>query len=111
MYSLRRSFATLLKTNELASLKSQLPNWSVSENKSIHKRFVFKDFKNAWEFMGLVAKVADQHDHHPEWKNVYNTVDVTLTTHSAGGITENDVWLAKFMDMSEGLVKFEHDDE
>lgn len=107
MYSLARSSGTLLKSKDLVVLKSQLSTWSISENKLLHKKFLFKDFKNAWEFMGLVAKVADQYNHHPEWKNICNMVDVTLTTPSAGGITEKDVWLAKFMDMSEGVVKID----
>lgn len=105
-----RLFSSLLSTSEYSVAKSALPTWTFAENKSVRKLFTFKDFKEAWEFMELVAKVAEQHDHHPEWSNVYNRVDVTLTTHSAGGLTSNDVWLAKFMDKAETLVKHEHEE-
>ena len=110
MKAISRTFAELLNKTQLASLKSSLPTWEIKESKLISKRFTFRDFKGAWEFMGLVAKVADQHDHHPEWKNVYNKVDGELTTHSAGGLTTNDVWLAKFMDNAENLIKSEHEE-
>ena len=58
----------------------------------------FKDFKEAWAFMTQVALFAEQHDHHPEWFNVYNRVEITLTTHDAGGLSERDVAMADFID-------------
>ncbi|CAG9329620.1 unnamed protein product [Blepharisma stoltei] len=106
-----RRFASLLTKDQLAGLNSALPSWSIVKDRpAIQKRFNFKDFNDAWEFMRLVAKVADQQDHHPEWFNVYGRVDVTLSTHDAGGITEKDVWLAQFMDKAESLIKHEHNE-
>jgi 4a-hydroxytetrahydrobiopterin dehydratase len=76
-----------------------LPGWSeVAGRDAIAKRFVFKDFNAAFGWMARVALVAEKMDHHPEWANVYRTVDVTLSTHDAGGLTELDVRLAKAMD-------------
>ena len=66
---------------------------------AISKRYKFADFNAAFGFMTRVALVAEKMDHHPEWANVYNRVDVTLTTHDAGGLTELDVKLAQKMDM------------
>lgn len=105
-----RLHSTLLNTTECSLAKSTLPTWNFVENKSVQKHFTFKDFKEAWEFMKLTAKVAEQHDHHPEWTNVFKRVEVRLTTHSAGGLTLKDVWLAKFMDQAESIVKHEHDE-
>jgi len=64
----------------------------------ITKVFKFEDFAAAFGFMTRIAIIADKMDHHPEWYNVYNRVDVTLTTHDAGGVTEKDVTLAKAME-------------
>jgi len=76
-----------------------LPEWTeVAGRDAIQRTYTFKDFKDAWGFMSKVAKVADEMDHHPEWYNVYNKVDVTLSTHDAGGLTELDVTLARKMD-------------
>lgn len=66
--------------------------------KAIHKSYAFKDFNQAFGFMTRVALLAEQMNHHPEWFNVYNRIDVVLTTHDAGGVTEKDVKLATFMD-------------
>jgi 4a-hydroxytetrahydrobiopterin dehydratase len=65
---------------------------------AVFRSFRFADFKTAWAFMSGVALKAEQMDHHPEWSNVYNTVEVTLTTHDAGGVTEKDRELATHMD-------------
>ena len=73
-----------------------LDGWTGGDD-FITKVFRFGDFNEAWGFMSRVALHADKHDHHPEWFNVYNRVDVTLTTHDAGGVTEKDVKLAEFM--------------
>ena len=82
-----------------AALK-QLSGWSKVEGgrDAIQKTFKFKDFNEAFGFMTRVALMADKLDHHPEWSNVYNRVDVTLTTHDADGVTELDVQMAAFMD-------------
>ena len=78
-----------------------LNGWSVVEGRdAIRKVFKFSDFKSAWGFMSTCALKAEQMDHHPEWFNVYSTVDVTLATHDANGVTALDVELAKFMDQA-----------
>jgi 4a-hydroxytetrahydrobiopterin dehydratase len=78
--------------------------WGAVEGRdAIRKVFVFADFNAAFGFMTRAALVAEKHDHHPEWFNVYRTVDVTLSTHDAGGLSELDVMLAKEMDrLAEG---------
>ncbi len=69
---------------------------------AISRKFVFKDFNEAFGFMTRAALVAEKMDHHPEWFNVYKTVEVTLSTHDAGGLTELDVKLAQAMDKIAG---------
>lgn len=81
----------------------ELKGWSRAEGRNaITKNFKFMDFKQAFAFMTRVALKAEQMDHHPEWFNVYSKVDVTLATHDAGGVTEKDIELAKFMDEAAG---------
>ena len=76
-----------------------LSGWAAVQGRdAIAKRFAFKDFNRAFAFMTRVALLAEKMDHHPEWFNVYKTVEVTLSTHDAGGLTDNDIALAKFMD-------------
>ena len=76
-----------------------LRGWSeVAGREAIAKTFTFKDFNEAFGFMSRVALVAEKNDHHPEWRNVYKTVDVVLATHDAGGVTALDIALAKMMD-------------
>lgn len=65
---------------------------------AIEKKFKFKDFNEAFDFMERVALMAEKMDHHPEWYNVYNRVDITLSTHDAGGVSERDIKLAQFID-------------
>jgi 4a-hydroxytetrahydrobiopterin dehydratase len=80
------------------SALSELPGWSeVKGREAITKTFVFKDFNEAFGFMSRAALVAEKHDHHPEWRNVYKTVEVVLATHDAGGVTRKDVELATAM--------------
>jgi 4a-hydroxytetrahydrobiopterin dehydratase len=77
----------------------RLKDWTeVSGRDAISRKFVFKDFNEAFGFMTRVALVAEKMDHHPEWSNVYKTVEVTLSTHDAGGLTERDLKLAEAMD-------------
>jgi 4a-hydroxytetrahydrobiopterin dehydratase len=77
---------------------AKLPGWSdVAGRDAIAKKFVFRDFNQAFGFMTKVALVADKMDHHPEWFNVYKTVEVTLSTHDAAGVTELDIKLAEAM--------------
>jgi 4a-hydroxytetrahydrobiopterin dehydratase len=84
------------------ALKS-LSGWAEAEARdAITKEFTFKDFNAAFAFMTRVALMAEKMDHHPEWFNVYNKVTVTLATHTANGVTELDVKLARFMERAAG---------
>ena len=65
-----------------------------NDGKALHRQFVFKNFSEAWAFMSRVALLAEARDHHPNWSNVWNKVEITLTTHDAGGLTEKDLSLA-----------------
>lgn len=71
-----------------------LSGWE-SRDQTLFKSFKFKNFSAAWAFMSRVALLAEKMDHHPDWTNVYNRVDITLTTHDAGGVTENDTKMAQ----------------
>ena len=82
---------------------ARLKGWrEVAGRDAITSKFVFKDFNEAFGFMARAALVAEKLDHHPEWSNVYKTVDVTLSTHDAGGLTELDIKLAEVMDKLAG---------
>jgi len=85
------------------SALARLNGWSeVAGRDAITKKFAFKDFNQAFGFMTRAALVAEKMDHHPEWFNVYKTVEVTLSTHDAGGLTELDAKLAEAMDKIAG---------
>ena len=76
-----------------------IDDWiEVEDRDAIQKSFLFKDFNEAFSFMARIALMAEKIDHHPEWFNVYNRVDITLSTHDAGGISERDIKLANFID-------------
>ena len=88
-----------LTDSERAELLPALEGWSMVEGRdAIQKRFTFRDFNAAFGFMTRVALLAERMNHHPEWTNVYRTVDVTLSSHDAGGLTQRDVELAQRMD-------------
>ena len=88
-----------LSASARKSALAKLAGWhEVANRDAITKKFVFKDFNQAFGFMARVALVAEKLDHHPEWSNVYKNVEVTLSTHDAGGLTELDVKLAQAMD-------------
>lgn len=74
-----------------------LKDWNYNDN-GIEKKFIFENFSEALSFMVRVGLLAEQMDHHPEWSNVYNKVDIRLSTHSAGGLTDKDLNLAKSID-------------
>lgn len=78
-----------------------IPEWTMIEGRdAITRTYLFKDFNVAFGFMSRVALKAEKMNHHPEWFNVYNKVEVTLSTHDAGGLTELDITLAKFIDQA-----------
>jgi 4a-hydroxytetrahydrobiopterin dehydratase len=77
----------------------ELPGWSEAPGRdAITRKFQFGDFNAAFAFMTRVALLAEKMDHHPEWSNVYNRVEVMLSTHDAGGVTEKDIAMAKAME-------------
>ena len=82
-----------------AALLARFPEWTHEPQRdAITRRFRFDDFAQAFGFMASVAIIAEKMDHHPEWSNVYNRVEVLLTTHDAGGVTELDIKMARFID-------------
>ena len=82
-----------------AGLAADLPEWRLAEGRdAIRRGFRFADFSAAWGFMARVALLAEAQDHHPEWSNVWNRVDILLTTHDAGGLSARDVRLALAID-------------
>ncbi len=84
---------------ERAEALATLPEWSLrADGLAIERRFRFSDFSEAFAFMSRVALLAEKHDHHPEWSNVYNRVAITLTTHDAGGLSARDVGMARAID-------------
>lgn len=84
-----------LTEDERDALLANHPEWSLArEGKAIERTFKFGDFSEAWGFMSRVALIADSQDHHPEWFNVYNKVEITLTTHDAGGLSKRDADMA-----------------
>ena len=83
-----------LTDEEIKKELANLPGWSVLNGK-LHKDFVFKNFIEAFGFMTRAALYIEKMNHHPEWFNVYNKLKVDLTTHDAGGITQNDIDLAR----------------
>ncbi len=90
--------AEKLTGNARKTALAKLKGWSeVAGRDAISRKFTFKDFNEAFGFMARAALIAEKLDHHPEWFNVYNKVEVTLSTHDAGGVTERDVTLAEAM--------------
>ncbi|MFO6445766.1 4a-hydroxytetrahydrobiopterin dehydratase [Erythrobacter sp. NE805] len=88
-----------LTPDQTAALLAAHSEWTLTrEGKAIARTFRFKDFSEAWGFMSRVALLAEVQDHHPEWFNVYNRVEVTLTTHDAGGLSARDARMAAAMD-------------
>jgi len=85
-----------LSNETLANALESLPDWHIDQGK-LYRQFKFRNFPQAFAFMTQVAMLAEKHNHHPEWFNVYATVDVWLTTHDAGGISERDIKLAQSM--------------
>jgi 4a-hydroxytetrahydrobiopterin dehydratase len=87
---------------DVAETLKSLPAWRVADDNrpAIARTLKFADFNAAFGFMTRVALMADKTDHHPEWSNVYNRVEILLTTHDADGVTQRDVTLARFIDQA-----------
>ncbi len=84
---------------ERAELGATLPDWRLLPDRdAIARGFAFRDFNEAWGFMARVALLAEKQDHHPEWSNVWNRVEIVLATHDAGGLSARDVALARAID-------------
>lgn len=95
--------AKKLGADERAQALARVPAWTpVDGRDAISRSFKFKDFNEAFGFMTRAALVAERMNHHPEWFNVWNRVDVTLSTHDAGGLTQLDIELAAAMDACAG---------
>ena len=92
-----------LDSNQVRERLAALPGWKLTDDGlAITRRFKFGDFREAFAFMTRVALAAERADHHPEWSNVYNRVEMRLTTHDAGGLTERDFALAAVADAAAG---------
>jgi 4a-hydroxytetrahydrobiopterin dehydratase len=92
-----------LTDEERAGLAAALPAWRMVEGRdAISRAFRFRDFNEAWGFMSRVALAAEAQDHHPEWSNVWNRVEITLSTHDAGGLSARDLRLAQAIDAIAG---------
>ncbi len=88
-----------LTDTERADAFAELKTWQkVDGREAMQRHFRFKDFIEAWGFMNRVALLAEKQDHHPEWSNVYNRVDILLTTHDCKGLSERDLTLARAID-------------
>ncbi len=96
---------TKLTNAEKKAAMSKLKGWKkVSGRDAIKKTFIFADFNAAFGWMSRIALEAEKLDHHPEWDNVYKTVNIVLTTHDAGGLSALDIKLARFMDKTAGAA-------
>ncbi len=98
--------APLLNMAQRQSLITELPDWSVLPTRdALYREFIFQDFQEAFQFMSQVALVAEDMNHHPEWFNVWNKVQVTLSTHDSGGLTDRDIALANAMNRLAAIKK------
>ncbi len=88
----------LTETEIIAHLSEKLKNWTFN-NGAIKKELKFKNFVDAFSFMTAIAMEAEKMEHHPDWTNIYNTVGIILSTHSAGGVTKKDLKLAEKIDL------------
>lgn len=86
-----------MEIHELERALASIPYWTL-ENDKLHRQFSFRNFVDAFGFMARVALIAERMDHHPEWRNVYRTVTIDLTTHDAGGVSRKDIELAIAID-------------
>ena len=96
----------MIERLDVEQVLAALPQWRArpGDRPAIERKLVFADFNAAFGFMTRVALRADKVDHHPEWSNVYNRVEVVLTTHDAGGVTQRDLDMARFIDETAAAV-------
>ena len=88
-----------LSPEDRASALSELSDWEELDGRdAIRRKFVFTDFNEAWGFISRIAMEAERRNHHPEWSNIWATVDITLSTHDCDGLSSRDVELARFID-------------
>ena len=88
-----------LSPEDRAAARSELSDWEELDGRdAIRRKFVFANFNEAWGFMSRIAMEAERRDHHPEWSNVWATVDITLSTYDCDGLSSRDVELARFID-------------
>jgi 4a-hydroxytetrahydrobiopterin dehydratase len=93
---------------QIKAALDSLEGWALADGRpAITRKFKFKDFRTAWTFMEDCAVEADEMSHHPEWTNIYNRVEVVLTTHDSGGVTDLDIALAQFMNEAADAVEKE----
>ncbi len=87
-----------LSMREIRKILDEIEGWEVCENRpAIERHLTFSDFNKAFSFMSAIAMKAERMDHHPEWRNIYNKLDIILTTHEEGGVTALDINLARFI--------------
>ncbi|CAI5723097.1 unnamed protein product [Hyaloperonospora brassicae] len=104
--STRATPTLLTQTDRVVALQQITSAWEpVPDRDALRRRFEFRDFNEAWGFMSRTALLAEQMGHHPEWCNVYNCVDVTLSTHDCGGLSKNDVDMALAMNSYADALK------
>lgn len=91
-----------LSDTDIKAELQELKGWELLPDRpAIHKKLKFRDFPSTWNFMDDVAGYAEEIGHHPEWTNIYNRLEITLTTHDAGGVTELDLDMAAFINAAE----------
>ncbi|MCU0800338.1 MAG: 4a-hydroxytetrahydrobiopterin dehydratase [Rhodobacteraceae bacterium] len=104
--------ATLLNSDDRARLLPALgqTGWGAVDGRdALRKVWTFRNFSESWAFMSRIALMAEVMNHHPEWRNVYNTVDITLTTHDCGGLSDLDVRMAHRIDKIAGTTPWQKD--
>jgi 4a-hydroxytetrahydrobiopterin dehydratase len=95
-----------LSPAEITQACAQLPHWQLTPDaKGLQREFVLDDFMQAFALMTHIAIAAEKHNHHPEWRNVYNKVHITWTTHDANGLTQRDITMAQLCDRALGIYQ------
>lgn len=103
---------TKLFGHQVTAALENLTGWAlIHDGRAIRKDFEFQDFETSWAFMNRIAMSAEKMNHHPDWRNVYNRVEITLTTHDADGITTRDITLAEKIESYAGDALTEADNK